>query len=80
MYESFHYGNSYLPKFSYTQISKTCDPFLETPFKMQPHFCQTSHRNAIPSSGTSTGSTPSQLYVVVAYDGNDEKVGTDAEN
>ena len=47
---------------------------------MQPHFCQTSHKNAIPSSGTSTGSTPSQLYVVVAYDGNDEKVGTDAEN
>ena len=36
-----------------TQKSKMCDPILVTPFKMRPHYIQSSRENATTSSGTS---------------------------
>ena len=35
------------------EIPKMCDPILVTVLKMQPHYSQSSRKNATPSSGTS---------------------------
>ena len=35
------------------KIRKMCDPILVTLLKMRPHYSQSSHENATPSSGTS---------------------------
>ena len=49
----FNTQTPYFPEYSYPRIPKICDPILVTLLKMQPHYSQSSHENATPSSGTS---------------------------
>ena len=45
--------NPYVIEFSYPKNPKMCDPILVTLLKMQPHYSQSSRKNATPFSGTS---------------------------
>ena len=48
-------------RFSYPKNPKMCDPILVTVLKKQPHYSQSSRKNATPSSGTS----PAAYYLEV---------------
>ena len=47
------FANRKCEKLSYPQNPKMCNPILVTPLKMQPHYSQSRHENATPSSGKS---------------------------
>ena len=49
---------------------KMCDPILVTLLKMRPHYSQSSHENATPSSGTS----PLASYEEVSTPHNSEQI------
>jgi len=44
-----------------------CDPILVTLLKMQPHYSQSSHKNATPSRGTSPLGSYKQVTPRLAY-------------
>ena len=48
------FANCKYQELSYPKILKMCNPILVTLLKMQPHYSQSSHENATPSSSTST--------------------------
>ena len=47
------FANRKYEELSYPKNPKMCDPTVVTLLKMQPHYSQSSHKNATPSSGTS---------------------------
>ena len=47
------FANRKCEKLSYPQNPKMCNPILVTTLKMQPHYSQSRHENATPSSGKS---------------------------
>ena len=47
------FANRKYEELSYSKNQKMCDPILVTLLKMRPHYGQSGHENAIPSSDTS---------------------------
>ena len=47
------FANRKYEELSYPKIPKMCNPILVTLLKMRPHYSQSSHENATPSSSTS---------------------------
>ena len=47
------FANHKCEELSYAKNQKMCNPILVTLSKQQPHYIQSSHKNATPSSGTS---------------------------
>ena len=47
------FANQKYERLSYTKNLKMCEPILVTLLKMRPHYSQSSHENATPSSSTS---------------------------
>ena len=47
------FANCKSEELSYPKNQKICEPILVTLLKMQPHYSQSSHENATPSSSTS---------------------------
>ena len=47
------FANHKCEELSYAKNQKMCNPILVTLLKQRPHYIQSSHKNATPSSGTS---------------------------
>ena len=56
------FGNRKYEELSCPKIQKTCNPILVTLLKMRPHYSQSGHENATPSSGTSPTTSPLASY------------------
>ena len=64
------FANRKCEELSYPRNQIMCDPILVTLLKMRPHYSQSSHENATPSSGTS----PLASYEEVSTRHNSEQI------
>ena len=67
------FANRKYEELSYPQNQKMCDPILITLLKMQPHYSQSSRKDATPSSGTSPLASYEEVSPGGSYAGKKEE-------